>query len=375
MPNSSQPDRIRLIVLFGGRSAEHDVSRVTAAHVIAAVDRDKFDVVPVAISPQGQWLDASAALAAFTGAGDLTAELKKILAEGIPVGTTKLEPTSPLAAHALLASTNRNPLVVLPLLHGPFGEDGTVQGLLEMAAVPYVGSGVLGSALAMDKAKAKEIVAHSGIPQCRWISLPAEDISLDLVDRLIGELGLPLFVKPANLGSSVGVSKAREAAEVLTALETAGRYDEWIVVEEAVDGREIEVAILGNRNPQASLPGEIQPGADFYSYEDKYLDGNAKVIIPADLPDHVAQQAQRLALASFKALRAEGMARVDFFYENPGRGLLLNEINTIPGFTPISMYPKLWEASGIAYPALIERLVELALERFARRQRFAGVGR
>lgn len=374
MPNSSQPERVRLIVLFGGRSAEHDVSRVTAAHVIAAVDRKKFEIVPIAITRDGQWLDATGALSAFSGDEEAALELETVLADGITVETSASTKVA-LSSDIALATSSEMSTVVLPLLHGPYGEDGTIQGLLEMASLPYVGSGVLGSALAMDKAKAKEVIAQAGIPQCRWRSLEISEISTETVDRLINDLGLPLFVKPANLGSSVGVSKAHNAAQVLAALETASQYDEWIVVEEAVQGREIELAVLGNKNPKVSLAGEVKPGAEFYSYEDKYLDGNAAVIIPADLPPQVSAQAQELALASFRALRAEGMARVDFFYESPGRGLLLNEINTIPGFTPISMYPKLWEASGLSYGALIEELVMLAQDRFERRQKFAGTGR
>jgi D-alanine-D-alanine ligase len=257
--------------------------------------------------------------------------------------------------------------VVFPILHGRFGEDGTVQGMLELAGVPYVGAGVLGSALSMDKAKAKEVVAHAGIPQCRWVTVHDSEIGDATVDELVDQLGLPVFVKPANLGSSVGVSKAHDVEELRQALALAAAYDEWLVVEEHVDGREIEVAVLGNSDLRVSVPGEIRPGAEFYDYADKYLDGSAELVIPAELPDDVRRELDDLARRSFRALRAEDMARVDFFYEEGGRGLLLNEINTIPGFTPISMYPKLWAASGVPYGQLIDELVELALERHARR--------
>lgn len=239
--------------------------------------------------------------------------------------------------------------------------------MLELAGVPYVGAGVLGSALSMDKAKAKEVVAHAGIPQCRWLTFRDVDIDARTADTIVGELGLPVFVKPANLGSSVGVSKAHDTDELRAALLLAGEYDEWIVVEEHVTGREIEVAVLGNTELRVSVPGEVRPGAEFYDYADKYLDGSAELVIPADLSDDVRHQVSQIAMAAFRALRAEGMARVDFFYEEGGRGLLLNEINTIPGFTPISMYPKLWAASGLPYAELIDELVALALERHARR--------
>jgi D-alanine-D-alanine ligase len=226
---------------------------------------------------------------------------------------------------------------------------------------------VLGSALAMDKAKAKEVVAHAGIPQCSWMTFHDTEVDGTTPEAIAQELGLPVFVKPSNLGSSVGVSKAHDLDELRDALALAAGYDEWIVVEEHVAGREIEVAVLGNTELRVSVPGEIRPGAEFYDYADKYLDGSAELIIPADLPDAVRAQVDDLARRAFTALRAEGMARVDFFYEEGGRGLLLNEINTIPGFTPISMYPKLWEASGLPYPRLIDELVGLALERHARR--------
>jgi D-alanine-D-alanine ligase len=242
-----------------------------------------------------------------------------------------------------------------------------VQGLLEQAGVPYVGSGVLGSAVAMDKAMAKDVLAAKGIPQAKWLAYRGSDLTELPLDEVEAELGLPCFVKPANLGSSVGVSKAHDRDELIAALELAFSYDEWIVVEEAIVGREIELAVLGNTDLKVSVPGEVTPAAEFYDYEDKYLDGAAALTIPADLAPDVVARFQDLALQAYRALRAEGMARVDFLYEEGGRGPLLNEINTIPGFTPISMYPKLWAASGLAYDELIDELVELALERHERR--------
>ncbi|MGH9112601.1 MAG: D-alanine--D-alanine ligase family protein, partial [Acidimicrobiales bacterium] len=263
------------------------------------------------------------------------------------------------------------PLVVLPLLHGPHGEDGTVQGLLELAGVPDVGSGVLSSALCMDKLKAMEVLAALGLPQVSWTSV--RDTELAGAPGAVAAAGLayPLFVKPANLGSSVGVSKVHGPAELDQALTLASSYDEWIVIEEGVEAREIEVAVLGNAEPRASVPGEIVSSHEFYDYDDKYIDGSCDLLVPAPLDDAVASEVRALAVDAFGALRCDGMARVDFFYEEGGRGFLVNEVNTIPGFTPISMYPKLWEASGLAYPELIDELVRLAVERHDRRAHFS----
>jgi D-alanine-D-alanine ligase len=347
--------RIRLVVLFGGQSAEHEVSLVTARHVLAATDTDRYDVQPVAITPSGQWVVAEEAARALAAGPDA-------LPDALAASGPEISPLPAVARH------DDQPVVVLPLLHGPLGEDGTVQGLLELADVAYVGAGVLASALAMDKAKAKEVCGANGIPQARYRALHERDMANPTcIPSLIDELGLPLFVKPANMGSSVGVSKARDLAELTDALRLAATFDEWIVVEEMVDGREIECGVLGNLDPRSSVVGEIVPGSDFYDYNDKYVDGRVQIVIPADLPASVSEHVRTLAVDAFRALRCEGMARVDFFYDEAGRGVLLNEVNTIPGFTPASMFPKLWEASGLAYPALIDELVGLALERHARR--------
>ncbi|MCY4037062.1 MAG: D-alanine--D-alanine ligase [bacterium] len=337
--------RTRLVLLFGGRSAEHDVSCVSARHVAAAADRDRFEVVALGITRTGQWR-----LAELAGPlGD------RLDAEGLAVAPAEIfaEPDT----------------VVFPLMHGPMGEDGTVQGLLETADVAYVGSGVLASAMCMDKSVAKLVCAHHGLPQCRYRTASAHDPLEAAAEQAVAELGLPLFVKPANMGSSVGVSRAATDSDVVQALESAARYDQTLVIEEAVTGEEVEVAVLGNREVEASVPGGIVPGAEFYDYADKYLADGAELLIPARIPQPAAEEAQRLAISAYRALRCEGMARVDFFYESHGRGLLLSEVNTIPGFTPISMYPKLWEASGLSYPRLIETLVELAVERHERRRR------
>lgn len=354
----SNTGKTRLVVLFGGQSAEHDVSCVSARHVVAAANPNLYDVVPVGITREGEWVEAAPALD--------TADALKAIGTGFD-----LLPAINTAADA------GQPIVVLPVLHGPLGEDGTVQGLLELAGVPYVGCGVLGSALTMDKAAAKEMLAQHHIPQARYVSFQAHQWSADQAQKLIDELASPrsggaVFVKPANMGSSIGVSKATTLDEVVAAVELALTYDEWIVVEEAIVGREIECAVLGNLEPKVSVPGEIRPGDDFYSYTDKYHDGVADLIIPAELPTETVVEMQDLAARAFLALRCEGLARADFFYEDPvggGRGLLLNELNTMPGFTPISMYPKMWAASGLSYPELIDALVELALERHSRKRR------
>ncbi len=354
-------------MLFGGQSAEHDVSCTTATHVLGAANPDRYELVPVGISRDGQWA--------------LADEARAILDDGNRSLPPQLSPEGTATDLAPVTSTDdpSQQVVVLPLFHGPLGEDGTMQGLLELSGVPYVGAGVLSSALSMDKAKSKELLAAFGVPQARWRAFneyqwptndtdtsQENDIGAEL-DAIIDDLGLPCFVKPANMGSSVGVSKATTKDELLAAIDLALRFDEWVVIEENVTGREIELAVLGNHEPRVSVPGEIIPADDFYSYEDKYLDGKSTNRIPADLPDGVAAELQQLALAVYRHLRVEGMARVDFFYEDDGRGPLLNEVNTIPGFTPISMYPKLWEASGLSYSDLIDELVDLAIERNQRR--------
>lgn len=351
--------RINLVVLFGGQSAEHDVSCTTAAHVLRAADPSKYNITPIGISRDGGWAIAAGAQRALASGPDA-------LPGRLDAAGDAVEPS-----HALTEVTRdaNAQTVVVPLLHGPLGEDGTVQGMLELADLAYVGSGVLGSALAMDKAMAKQVAAFNGIPQARHVALRAHEVSPGTPAALVHELKLPLFVKPANMGSSVGVTKAKTVEAVRDAIELALSYDEWVVVEEAVNGREIEVAVLGNLEPRASLPGEIIPGAEFYDYADKYVDDGSQAVIPAPLSPAQISEAQDLALKVFKLLRGEGLARVDFFLEEDGRGFLFNEMNTMPGFTPISMYPKLWIASGMTYSELIDELVRLAIERHGRRRR------
>ena len=333
----------RLVLLYGGRSAEHDVSCVTGAHVLAAADPGRYDVVAVGIARDGRWVRAEAATDRLSAVGP------------------EVQPADVLGAPGTIA---------FPVLHGPFGEDGTVQGLLEMMGVPYVGAGVLGSALCMDKAMAKDAAAAHGLPQVRHLAFRDVDLEGDFdraMDRAVADLGLPVFVKPANLGSSVGVTRATDVGELGTAVRLALDYDEWVVVEEAVTAREIECGVLGYGRLQASVPGEIRPSHDFYDYDDKYADGAAELLVPAPLPPEVTDEVRRLAVAAADALRVDGMARVDFFYEEGGRGLLLNEVNTIPGFTPISMYPKMWAATGIPYRQLIDELVDAGLARHRNR--------
>ncbi len=353
--------RVRLIVLFGGQSAEHDVSCVTAAHVLRAIDTDLFDVVPVGITREGEWVVAEGARQALTAGAEAIPDRLEPKGE-----ITEFRPALAGTASGLAPIDPGEELVVLPLLHGPRGEDGTVQGLLELLGLPYVGPGVLGSALTMDKAKTKEVLDRAGIPQARWITLREHLLTETTAQEVIDELGLPVFIKPANMGSSVGVTKANDLDEIRAGIEAALRYDDWLVIEENIEGREIEIALLGDLELRCSVPGEIRTGAEFYDYEDKYLDGSAELLIPAPLSEHEQAELEGLAVAAGEALRIEGMARADFFLADDGRWLC-NELNTIPGFTPISMYPQMWQASGLSYPDLITELINLARARHARR--------
>jgi D-alanine-D-alanine ligase len=346
---------VRIVLLYGGQSAEHDVSRVSAAHVLRALDTDRYDVDPIAITPEGRWQRSDATLAALAAGPDA-------LPEVLDTAGTALEPQQTIAP-----VRPGQQVVVLPILHGPRGEDGTVQGLLELADVAYVGCGVLGSAVNMDKATSKVLAQAAGLPVARWIA--ARDTELDdvLIARVGAELGWPVFVKPANMGSSVGVSRADDPASLRSALAEATAYDEFVVIEEAIAGRELEVAVIGNESPRASVVGEIVPTHEFYDYEDKYVDGNAQMVIPADVPEAVSDEMRSLALRAYRALRCDGLGRVDFFYDAEGRGLVFNEINTMPGFTPFSMFPSLWAATGLAYDELLDELVRLALARHRHR--------
>lgn len=345
---STQNPRTSVVVLFGGQSAEHDVSCVTAAHVLRAIDTTRFTVIPIGITRDGQWrtIDVSS----------IDPTDGRLKTDGAPT-------------HVDVLTSLHDSAVVMPLMHGPLGEDGTMQGLLEVLGLPYVGSGVLSSALCMDKAMTKTVLASHHVPQVRYEAHHASRLNSELQSTVAKNLGLPLFVKPANMGSSVGVHKVNTLEEFAAAVEDASSYDELIMCEEAINGREIEVSVLGNLSPRASVPGEIEPGDDFYDYDDKYVTSAATLHIPARLTAEQAAQVRDMAIRCYTLLRCEGMARVDFFFEEDGRGFLLNEVNTIPGFTPISMYPKLWQASGLTYEDLVNELIELAIERHSRRPR------
>lgn len=363
---------MRVLLLFGGRSAEHDVSRVSAVAAAISLDPTRYEVLPVAINRSGEWLLATETQKFLDGPREIVPD--SFIVEGIKVtgpsvpGQNKLVFAEPTEDNSNLSFD-----VVLPLLHGPFGEDGTIQGLLELADVPYVGSGVVGSAVAMDKVIMKRAFVAEGLPVPKWLPFRDGQDKAEILAQCESRLGYPMFVKPANLGSSVGISKVLNPKEFATAIDLAWRYDEWIVIEEGVTAREIEVAILGDNPPEASIPGEIIPGSDFYSYSDKYIDNSAELLAPAPLDNDLVIEVQNLAKQAFLACRCESMARVDFFYEEkrndggPGRGFLANEVNTIPGFTPISMYPRLWKESGLSYSALLDRLIDLSLERHSRR--------
>jgi len=348
------------MLLFGGQSAEHDVSRVTAVAVARALDPARYDVVPVGITTDGRWVLAADAQKMLAAGRDHLPAAFAVEGDVVPV---------PSASRALASAGDEATLdvdVVIPLLHGPYGEDGTVQGLLELAGLPYVGAGVLASAVAMDKIAMKQMFAAAGLDTAPGIAMRDGHDVEDFVRRVESELGYPCFVKPVNMGSSIGVSKARTPAELHAAIEYALTFDEWILAEAMVPGREIEVGILGDDPPRASLPGEIVPAADFYDYADKYEDGKAELRAPAPLSPEDTERVRQLAVRAFEAIRGEAMARVDFFLRDDGV-FVVNEANTIPGFTPISMYPRLWEISGVPYAELLDRLIDLALARAERR--------
>jgi len=355
--------KIRVAVLFGGQSDEHDVSLRSAQTVIGALDLAVYEVIPIGITRDGGWLTGGDPMRQLTARSPLFALAPGEDAGGVPSADDSNQELAPMAGSAILSGSVD---VIFPVLHGPRGEDGTIQGLMELANLPYVGSGVLGSAVAMDKAMAKTILAEAGIPQGPWelvtrASWRAEPETVR--SRIEATLGYPCFVKPANLGSSVGISKVHGADELAAALDLAAHFDRRIVVERSLDARELEIAVLGNESPIASVPGEIVPCNEFYDYRAKYVDDGSELIVPADVSDDVVARIQELAVRAFTALDLAGMARVDFFLERGTHDLYLNEVNTIPGFTSISMYPMLWGASGIPLPELVERLIELAIER------------
>jgi D-alanine-D-alanine ligase len=353
--------KVNVVVLFGGQSGEHDVSLRSAQTVIRALDSAKYAVRQVGITREGGWIASGDPMAALTASSPL-----------FQLGDGKAPPSGVQAEPGLPTLARDTVDVVFPVLHGPMGEDGTIQGMLELAGIPYVGSGVLGSAVAMDKAMAKLVLSQAGIPQAKWALVNRTEWTSDqdsVVASIVADLGLPCFVKPANMGSSVGVTKAHDEAELRQAIDFAHEYDRRVVIEEAIEGRELEISVLGNDQPIASVAGEIVPCNEFYDYNAKYVDDDSELIIPADLsPDKLAEM-QEIAIRAFRALDLAGMARVDFFLERDTERFLLNEVNTIPGFTSISMYPMLWEASGVPLAELVDRLIDLAVERHSRPRR------
>ncbi len=369
--------KLRLAILYGGRSAEHQVSVVSARSVMEALDPDRFEVVPVAITQQGAWLlpeRSPLELRAPEGS------LPQVEAAGAEVALRPEQRTTGGGSGGLMVSPPVGGSgaglgevdVVFPILHGPYGEDGTVQGLFELADLPYVGSGVLASALAMDKAMAKVVLAQAGLPQAPYLVV-AERTWAEEPERVAAEvaerLALPVFTKPARLGSSIGITKVKTPRELAGGLAAAFAHDSKALVEQGIPARELECGVLGNDHPEASVVGEVVPGREFYDFEAKYLDESLKLEIPAPVPDQVDARVRELSLRAFKALDCEGLARVDFFYEEATGRVLVNEVNTIPGFTPKSMFPMLWAASGLAYPDLVARLVDLAVERHRARKR------
>lgn len=364
MSSSQKHRKLRVGVLFGGRSGEHEVSLTSAKGIMAALDKQKYEVVPIGITKTGQWL---------TG-GDTHQRLLDAAA-GHPVleaGGKAESAETPVENALALPISATGPLdVVFPVLHGPFGEDGTVQGFLELVGIAYVGAGVMASATGMDKAVCKDVFRAHGLPivihrvflRRQWQNDPEA-----ILDECEAAIPYPMFVKPANLGSSVGVHKAKNRTELQAGLDDAARFDRKLIVEQGLEAREIEVSVLGNDEPIASVPGEILPSREFYSYAAKYIDNSSELLIPAPLSREHTDLIQQLAIMAFKAVDCAGLARVDLLLEKATGEVFVNEINTMPGFTPISMYPKLWEASGLTYSQLLDRLIELALERHADKQ-------
>ncbi|MDD4362740.1 MAG: D-alanine--D-alanine ligase [Atribacterota bacterium] len=360
-------NRLTVGVLFGGKSGEHEVSFCSASAVIKAIDKEKYIVIPIGITKNGTWLTSADSILALQ-TGEVHAHTQKALAWTGEQGQDQLielnEKES--VSTGLMSKID----VVFPVLHGPYGEDGTVQGFLELLDIPYVGSGVAASALAMDKDLMKKIFQQSDLPQTRWITLKRKHWGKEKEKLLAGiekNLQFPVFVKPTNLGSSVGISKITEVKELIPAIDLASSYDRKIIIEEAIgNALEIECAVLGNDNPDISIAGEIKPNSEYYDYYSKYLDKKTRLVIPAEIPKEVMEEVRMIAKKAYLAIDGAGMARVDFFVQknNSSYKVFLNEINTIPGFTTTSMYPKLWEKSGIGFTELIDRLIILAIERF-----------
>ena len=367
-------------VVFGGKSGEHEVSIESAKSVIEALDRNKYDVMPIAIDKQGRWSAGERALRVLEGGwatlqaprtnGNVVTEENEgddVFTDSAPEQGLQTGQPSVIPEHVMESID-----VLFPVLHGSYGEDGTVQGMFELLNVPYVGAGVAASSVGMDKVLMKRMFAAVGLPQVDYVYCTRNEWETDpstVTKRVEERLGYPCFVKPANLGSSVGISKAKSQAELCKAIDLAAKYDRKIIIEQGVNVREVEVAVLGNDAPKASVPGEVIPSNEFYDYRAKYLDGESTLMIPAPISDELTEEIRRLAIQAYKAIDCSGLARVDFFVEQDTKRVLLNEINTMPGFTKFSMYPKLWEATGVAYSELIDKLLVYAIERAEERRR------
>lgn len=355
-------NKLRIGVIFGGRSGEHEISLMSARSILAALNPEKYIITQIGITHQGAWLIGDGVLEALEKNKPQTLKPGAMFPDPTRRGLFMIEPGQP--GDVLKHITNLD--VIFPVLHGTFGEDGTIQGFLEMLDIAYVGAGVLGSSLGMDKAVFKDVMRTNDVPVVESFVVTRREISNNMegiLKRSENLASYPLFVKPVNLGSSVGITKCHNRSDLLEGLMNAARYDRRVLIERGINAREIEVSVLGNDDPQVSLPGEIIPADEFYSYEAKYFDDRSRLIIPAPLSDDLIREIQTIAIKAFLAVDCAGMARADFLLDKVTGELFLNEINTIPGFTNISMYPKLWDISGLSYPELVDRLVELALER------------
>ena len=358
-------NKLNVGVLFGGRSGEHEVSIVSARSVIEALDKSKYNVIPMGITKKGQWIAGPDSVKLLEEGKD-PENLEILTPDPTKRELVPIDPKKP--------SETKKIDVILPILHGPYGEDGTVQGLFELANIPYAGCGVLASACSMDKVIQKKLCEEAGLPIVKpytyFLSKEWGNNKQDILEKA-DKIGYPLFIKPSNMGSSVGISKAKNKQELEKGIEEAQKYDRKIIVEKGIDpAREVEVSVLGNNDPKASVAGEVKPSNEFYDYDAKYVDGKSDLIIPADIPDKVMKKIQDLAVKTFKAVDGAGMARVDFLL-TPENKIYLNELNTIPGFTAISMYTKLWEASGVPYAELLDKLIDLALERHEEKNKLA----
>jgi len=368
---NTKSSKLTLAIIFGGRSGEHEVSLNSAKSVLATLDREKYEVMQIGITHEGAWMTGENALAVLSG--ELQEELEPVIFPPDPTqqGLYAIRNGSPERSRRMQYELISTFDVIFPVMHGTYGEDGTMQGLLEMADVAYVGVGVTGAAVGMDKGIFKDVMIANNIPVVAGVLVQRAEIEneMDAVIEKVEKLGYPVFVKPANMGSSVGISKCDNRSSLSEGLLEAAQYDRRILIEHGVNAREIEISVLGNDHPEASVPGEVEPSREFYSYEAKYVDGTSGLMIPAPIPEETAAMMREIAIKAYKAIDCAGMARVDFLLDKDTGEFYLNEVNTIPGFTEISMYPKLWDASGLPYPKLIDRLIELALDRKAERDR------